>query len=69
MPCVVGAKDIRFQTRRKTLICKDGRKLTEGDEITIDGTSGDILFGSPKMVEAALDDAFQTLLELSLIHI
>jgi len=63
LPCVVGAKDIRFQIRRKTLICKDGRQLTEGDEITIDGTSGDILFGSPKMVEAALDDAFQTLLE------
>ncbi len=63
LPCVVGAKDIRFQTRRKALICKDGRQLTEGDEITIDGTSGDILFGSPKMVEAALDDAFQTLLE------
>tara|TARA_X000000950_G_scaffold91734_1_gene115486 strand:- start:4461 stop:7007 length:2547 start_codon:yes stop_codon:yes gene_type:complete len=63
LPCVVGVKDIRFQTRRKTLICKDGRQLTEGDEITIDGTRGDILFGSPKMVEAALDDAFQTLLE------
>ena len=63
LPCVVGVKDIRFQIKRKSLICNDGRQLKEGDEITIDGTSGDILFGSPKMVEAALDDAFQTLLE------
>ena len=63
LPCVVGVKDIRFQIKRKSLICNNGRQLKEGDEITIDGTSGDILFGSPKMVEAALDDAFQTLLE------
>ena len=63
LPCVVGVKDIRFQIKSKSLICNDGRQLKEGDEITIDGTSGDILFGSHKMVEAALDDAFQTLLE------
>ena len=63
LPCVVGVKDIRFQIKRKSLICNNGRQLKEGDEITIDGTSGDILFGSPKTVEAALDDAFQTLLE------
>jgi pyruvate,orthophosphate dikinase len=63
LPCVVGAVDIRFQMKRKTLVCRDGRQLGEGDEITIDGTSGDILFGAPKMVEAALDDAFHTLLE------
>lgn len=62
LPCVVGATDIRFQMKRKTLICRDGRQLGEGDEITVDGTSGDILFGAPKMVEAVLDDAFQTLL-------
>ena len=63
LPCVVGVKDIRFQIKSKSLICNNGRQLKEGDEITIDGTSGDILFGSHKMVEAALDDAFQTLLE------
>ena len=48
LPCVVGVKDIRFQIKRKSLICNNGRQLKEGDEITIDGTSGDILFGSPK---------------------
>ena len=63
LPCVVGVKDIRFQIKRKNLICNTGRQLKEGDEITIDGTTGDILFGCPKMVEAVLDDAFQTLLE------
>ena len=63
LPCVVGVKDIRFQIKSKSLICNNGRQLKEGDQITIDGTSGDILFGSHKMVEAALDDAFQTLLE------
>ncbi|MFK7875026.1 MAG: putative PEP-binding protein [Paracoccaceae bacterium] len=63
VPCVVGAREIRFQTRKRQLITQDGRVLKEGDEITIDGSSGQVLAGSPPMLEAALDDAFQTLMD------
>ena len=62
LPCVVGASSIRFQMRKKTLIAPDGRQFKEGDVITIDGSEGEILAGAPDMVEAALDDAFQTLM-------
>ncbi len=63
LPCVVGASEIRFQTALRQLVTPDGRILREGDTITIDGTSGDVLAGSPPMLEAALDDAFQSLMD------
>ena len=62
LPCIVGASDMRFITRKGQLIAPDGRVLKTGDIITIDGSSGQILAGQPAMLEAALDDAFQTLM-------
>ena len=62
LPCVVGATSMRFQIRKKRIIATDGRIFREGDVITVDGTTGNVLAGEPKMMEAALDDAFQTLM-------
>ncbi|MEL7256929.1 MAG: putative PEP-binding protein [Pseudomonadota bacterium] len=62
-PCVVGASDIKFQTKRKRLVFPDGRTLKAGDVITIDGGSGEVLAGQPRMLEAARDDSFKTLME------
>ena len=62
LPCVVGAGRMRFQVQDRRLVAEDGRVLKDGDIVTIDGTSGAVLAGSPAMVEAALDDAFQTLM-------
>ena len=62
VPCIVGASALRFQTRKKQLIAPDGRVLREGDIITVDGSSGEVLMGQPAMLEAALDDSFQTLM-------
>ncbi len=63
LPCVVGANSIRFQTRKQTLLTQDGRSFKAGDVITIDGTNGQVLSGEPQMLEAALGDAFQKLLQ------
>ncbi len=63
LPCVVGASDIRFQTRKKMLTTSTGKLLKEGDEITVDGSSGQVLAGSPAMLEPALDDAFQKFMD------
>ena len=62
LPCVVGASDMRFQLRKKSLTAPDGRVFREGDVITIDGTHGEVLAGEPALLEAAQDDAFQTLM-------
>lgn len=63
LPCVVGVSNIRFQTNKKQLMLQDGRLVQEGDVVTVDGTSGQVLLGTVEMQEAALDDAFQTLME------
>lgn len=62
LPCIVGASSMRFNTRRKQLVSIDGRVFKEGDFITVDGTRGEILAGRADMVEALLDDTFQTLM-------
>ena len=62
LPCIVGATSIRFQTRDKRFIAPDGRVFRAGDVITIDGSTGQVLAGEPEMLEAAQDDAFQTLM-------
>ncbi len=62
LPCVVGAVEIKFNLRKNTITAPDGREFRAGDVITIDGTNGDVLAGEPAMLEAAQDDAFQTLM-------
>ncbi len=61
-PCVVGAARMKLNQKRKTITGANGKLFREGDTITLDGTNGQILAGAPKTVEAALDDAFQTLM-------
>ncbi len=63
LPCVVGASDIRIQARKRKLQFADGRVLSEGDKITIDGTNGDILAGETALLESARDDALKKLME------
>ncbi|TCP43213.1 putative PEP-binding protein [Rhodovulum marinum] len=62
VPCVVGISDMRLNRRDGVLITADGRKLHEGDIVTLDGTSGQVLLGEVAMLEPALDDAFQALM-------
>ena len=62
LPCIVGATSLKFNTRRKQIVTADGRVLKDGDIITLDGSSGQVLAGEPEMLEASLDDAFQTLM-------
>lgn len=62
LPCVVGAMGMAIDTREKTLTGEDGRRFSEGDFITIDGTSGQALAGETAMLEPALDGAFATLM-------
>ena len=62
LPCVVGASDLLIDRKKSRVIAPDGRVFAEGEMITVDGTTGDVLAGTPAMLEAALDEAFQTLL-------
>ncbi|MEP5729250.1 MAG: putative PEP-binding protein [Sulfitobacter sp.] len=62
LPCVVSASDMKFNLRKKQLISRAGRVFNEGDEITVDGSSGEVMAGAVAMREAALDDTFNRLM-------
>ena len=62
LPCVVGASSLVFNQRDKTITSKDGRVFHAGDEMTVDGSTGQVLAGAAAMQEAALDDYFKKLM-------
>ncbi len=62
VPCIVGAADMDIDDRKREIVMPDGRRFAAGETVTVDGTTGQVLAGATKMLEAALDDAFQTLL-------
>ena len=63
LPCVVGVSDMKINKRDKSLTFADGSVFFEGDELTLDGSRGEALAGKVNLLEPALDDAFQTLLD------
>ncbi|AXX98856.1 pyruvate, phosphate dikinase [Profundibacter amoris] len=63
LPCVVGAMGMEVDRRDKIITAEDGRVFKEGDVITIDGTAGQALAGTARMLEPALDGAFRQLME------
>ena len=62
LPCVVGASNMRFIVTQRQVIAPDGRVFVEGDQVTVDGSTGQVLAGAAKMQEAALDDTFTRLM-------
>jgi len=61
LPCIVGATGMRIDMKRRRV--ETGRHvLNEGDVITIDGTSGEVLLGAVDLLEPAQDTPFATLL-------
>ncbi|MEC7763974.1 MAG: putative PEP-binding protein, partial [Pseudomonadota bacterium] len=62
LPCVVGASDMKLDSKKRELVAADGRVIREGDIVTIDGSAGEALLGTAQMLEPELGDAFQTLL-------
>lgn len=62
LPCVTGASHLQIDLRKKTLTVPGRRVFHEGDTITVDGSSGEVLVGAPSLIEPALGGAFKTLL-------
>ncbi len=62
IPCVSGAGDLRVDTEAKALFALD-EGLSEGDIITIDGSSGEVIRGAMPMIQPELTGDFATLME------
>src|ERR1700730_5997697 len=50
-PCVVGASSINVDVRRR-MFSAGGKTIKEGEQITIDGTTGEVYLGSVPTIEA-----------------
>jgi len=61
-PCVSGASAVSIDLKARTL-CIGTRELREGDIITLDGASGEVMAGEVPTVEPELAGDFGTLME------
>ncbi len=60
VPCIVGAGELKLDGQ--SLVSPDGRRWSEGDTITLDGSTGEVLAGAPRMIRADMTPAFTTFL-------
>ena len=63
IPCIVGARNVVFKEKEKILILDDGNVISEGDEITIDGSTGAIYLEKVKLRPPETTTTFSTLLQ------
>ncbi|MGH1403076.1 MAG: pyruvate, phosphate dikinase [Alphaproteobacteria bacterium] len=61
-PCVAGAGDLYIDQKSK-IIRKDGIEIKEGDLVTIDGGTGEIMLGQVPTIKPELSGDFATLME------
>ncbi|HMN67643.1 MAG TPA: pyruvate, phosphate dikinase, partial [Bdellovibrionales bacterium] len=62
--CVAGCGDIDVDYRKKEMRVK-GYVLKEGDQITLDGSTGEVFLGEVKTIEPKLDEYFTRLMEMA----
>ncbi len=60
-PCVSGAGEIRINVKAGEFRV-GGRLIKQGETITVDGSSGDVLYGAAEMVQPELTGDFGTLM-------
>ncbi len=58
-PCVAGCSALFIDSSAGVMIC-DGKKYREGDELTIDGATGEVIAGIVPTIDAAITDDFAT---------
>jgi pyruvate,orthophosphate dikinase len=60
-PCVVGAGDVLVSEERRTFEA-GGRTVREGDIVSVDGSTGEVILDAVETEEPGLQDAFKELL-------
>ncbi len=63
-PCIVGCSEMRIDYNLKQFFV-DGKTVSEGETVTIDGSTGSVYTGEIPTVEPELTDDFKTILEWS----
>lgn len=62
--CVVGCDDIQVDYEKREFVTK-GHVIKEGDVITLDGSTGEVVYGEVKTIKPKLDGYFDRLMKLA----
>jgi pyruvate,orthophosphate dikinase len=60
-PCVAGAGDLRIDAQARTMTVRD-LKISDGDLVTIDGGTGEVMLGEVPTIQPELSGDFATLM-------
>jgi pyruvate,orthophosphate dikinase len=60
-PCVAGCEALSVDSEAKT-VSLNGTKLSEGDVITIDGGTGEVIVGEVPLIDPEINEDFETVL-------
>ncbi len=63
IPCIVGVRNLVFKEQEKIIILENGNVIAEGDDITIDGSTGAIYLEKVKLRPPETTSTFNTLLQ------
>jgi pyruvate,orthophosphate dikinase len=61
-PCVAGAGELHIDEAAKTMTVLDN-VIVEGDVLTLDGTTGEVILGAVETIDPVLTDDFRVLME------
>jgi len=61
-PCVVGCSDIQVREKEKVFRVND-RVIHEGDPITINGSTGEVIIGEVNLIKPKLSESFSTMMK------
>ncbi|MDH5597051.1 MAG: PEP-utilizing enzyme, partial [Candidatus Peregrinibacteria bacterium] len=60
--CISGCSDIVVNLKAKKFIARGGLEVKEGEVITLNGNTGEVILGEVETVEAQIDDNFRQIL-------
>ncbi|MBC2255257.1 pyruvate, phosphate dikinase [Listeria ivanovii] len=60
--CIAGCSELMINETEKIIILKNGTQLHEGEQISLDGTSGKVYLGEIELTEAAIGGHFDELM-------
>jgi len=62
-PCVCGVKGLIVNEKEKICTTASGHEISQGDSITVDGSTGKIIVGDVKLVESSFSEEFNIILD------
>jgi pyruvate,orthophosphate dikinase len=62
-PCVCGVKGLTVNEKEKYFITSSGKKIHQGEVITLDGSTGKIMVGTVNLIEPQFSPEFETILK------